>query len=177
MTFWKQWFLDAYYNKVYSLEKLKEKLKSLEAVEEDWRNHINYNSYLGSIKGLKAAIEHIQLNNYVDKIKTYKPEFETSIHHPDIIKRYLLQNGTDIGFANICYFYANEEYQTEIDEAITKHYDLTDLDRWIHLMEFFGVHLKWKTAMAINSDLWEEEIEVLELKLPVNINNKKGGVK
>ena len=42
MTFWKEWYLDAYYNKVYSLDKLKEKLKALESVEEDWKNHINY---------------------------------------------------------------------------------------------------------------------------------------
>lgn len=166
MTFWKQWFLDAYYNKVYSLDKLKEKLKSLEEVEEDWKNHINYNSYLGSIRGLKAAIEHIQLNKHVENIKAYKPDFETSIHHPDTIKRYLSQEGTDAGIENICYFYANEEYQSEIDEAITKHYELADLDRWIHLMKVLDMHIKWDTAMSINSTLWEENIEILELKIP-----------
>ena len=39
---WKNWYLNAYYNKVYSLDKLKEKLQALESVEEDWKNHINY---------------------------------------------------------------------------------------------------------------------------------------
>lgn len=166
MTFWKEWFLDAYYNKVYSLDKLKEKLKALEAVEEDWKNHINYNSYKGSINGLKAAIEHIQLQQHVENIKSYKPEFETSIHHPDTIKRYLSQEGTDTSIENICYFYANEEYQSEIDEAITKHYELADLDRWIHLMKVLDMHIAWDTAMSINSALWEENIEIMELKIP-----------
>lgn len=167
MTFWKQWFLDAYYNKIYSLDKLKENLKALEAVEENWKNHINYNSYVASIRGLKAAIEHIQLNNHVGNIKAYKPDFETSIHHPDTIKNYLSNAGTDTGIENICYFYANEEYQSEIDEAISKHYDLADLDRWIHLMKVLNMHIKWDTAMSINSALWEENIEVMELKIPI----------
>ena len=132
-----------------------------------WRDlFINYNSYKGSINGLKAAIEHIQLQKHVENIKSYKPEFETSIHHPDTIKRYLLQEGTDTSIENICYFYANEEYQSEIDEAITKHYELADLDRWIHLMKVLDMHIKWDTAMSINSTLWEENVEVLELKIP-----------
>ena len=141
-------------------------MKALESVEEDWKNHINYNSYKGSINGLKAAIEHIQLQKHVENIKSYKPEFETSIHHPDTIKRYLSQEGTDTSIENICYFYANEEYQSEIDEAITKHYELADLDRWIHLMKVLDMHIKWDTAMSINSTLWEKNIEVLELKIP-----------
>ena len=174
MTFWKQWFLDAYYNKIYTLEYLKNKLKELENAEDLWKGSSDYNSYVGSIRGLKAAIEHIQLNKYVENIKSYKPEFETSIHHPDTIKRYLSQEGTDTSIENICYFYANEEYQKEIDEAITKKYNVTDLDRWIHLMKILNVHIKWETAKAIDSALWDEDIETLELKIPDELKNRKG---
>ena len=167
MMSWKNWYLNAYYNKVYSLDKLKEKLQALESVEEDWKNHIDYSSYLGSIKGLKAAIEHIQLKNHVENIKAYKPDFETSIYHPDTIKQYLSDAGADTGIENICYFYANEEYQSEIDKAISKHYDLADLDRWIHLMKVLNMHIEWDTAMSIASALWKENIEITELKIPI----------
>lgn len=60
MTFWKELYLDAYYSKIYSLEYLKEKLKTLKDQEKQWKKHPDYSSYKKSVNGLIAAINHIE---------------------------------------------------------------------------------------------------------------------
>lgn len=61
MMFWKEWYLDAYNGNFYTLSMLKDKLKTLEEVEEDWKDSLYYCSYNLSKLGLKAAIEHLEL--------------------------------------------------------------------------------------------------------------------
>jgi hypothetical protein len=164
MMFWKNWFLDAYYNNIYSKEYLIKKLEILQDSEDEWKGHPNYNSYKASILGLKSAIRQISLNERVTKIQQKNPKYEPSIHHPAHVEKYLLNMGDSIDIENLCYFYANEEYQAEIDEAIIKNIDIDILKRWIHLMTLLGVHLELKTYLVISQELTKVNIEILNLK-------------
>lgn len=58
------------------------------------------------------------------------------------------------------------ERQPIFDEIVENDYDLSDVDRWFHLMKVMGVEMKFETAMSINSALWEEDIETMEINAP-----------
>lgn len=64
------------------------------------------------------------------------------------------------------------ERQPIYDEIVQNDYDLSDVDRWFHLMKVMGVEMKFETAMSINSALWEEDIETMELELPEPMSAK-----
>lgn len=52
----------AYLSGIYSISDLISKLEKLESVEEQWKHHRNYDSYVASVEALRNIIEDI-LNN------------------------------------------------------------------------------------------------------------------
>lgn len=57
------------------------------------------------------------------------------------------------------------EKQAMYDEAVKNNYNLSDVDRWFHLVDVMGVALKFETAMKIDRALYEEDLETMELPL------------
>lgn len=90
------------------------------------------------------------------------------------VKAYLDKQGHEIDINNpthieiLKWFLNREERKEQVIEAVRNHYDLCDFDRWQHIQRIiFGDDekvLSFKTAMKISEALWEENIEVLELK-------------
>lgn len=64
------------------------------------------------------------------------------------------------------------ERQSIYDEIVENNYDLSDVDRWFHLMKVMGVEMKFETATSINTALWEEDIETMELQKEGAVDNK-----
>ena len=53
----------AYLSKIYTISDLVEKLKKLESVEQQWKNHRDYGSYNCSVSALRKIIDNIMNNN------------------------------------------------------------------------------------------------------------------
>ena len=56
-------YKQAYLNKIYTISDLAEKLKKLESVEAQWKNHRDYGSYNCSVHALREIIKDINNNN------------------------------------------------------------------------------------------------------------------
>lgn len=80
----------------------------------------------------------------------------------EMIIDYLTQQGYEPEEQQILNFLNPSRYPKQHWEAVQEQYDIFDFDRWIHLMDLLGYEMSFKTAMTINSALWEEDIETIE---------------
>lgn len=83
------------------------------------------------------------------------------------VEQYFINQGrSDVDESVYTEFLTAGSRQYIYDEIVKNNYYLPDVDRWFHLMKVMGVEMEWDTFQTINSALFEENIETLELKLP-----------
>lgn len=61
-------------------------------------------------------------------------------------------------------------------ECVLRNYDLCDTDRWFHLQDVLGMKMSFETALRIDSALWEEDLESLEINVPEDLIDTPAGV-
>ena len=58
--FWVNRYIHYYQIGIYSLEHLKEKLRKLKSVEDEWLHHRNWLSYINCVNALELVINRIE---------------------------------------------------------------------------------------------------------------------
>lgn len=61
-------------------------------------------------------------------------------------------------------YHPKESRREQHWEAIANDYELCDFDRWQHLQDVMGLACSWGTFRSCNSELWEQDIEILDLE-------------
>lgn len=86
--------------------------------------------------------------------------------HPtaEDIEHYLIHQGCPHPSAvEIDTFLNGGDKQAMYDEAVRNEYSLIDVDRWCHITDILEAPISFGAAMMIDSSLWEEEYEVMEI--------------
>lgn len=121
---------------------------------------------------VKEYFDESDLSNKVSSLEGESEVSETGAQNvPPLVRaeveEYLRKQGRP---------WADEDYYDEFmnagdrqhfyNEIVRNNYNMSDVDRWFHLIDVLGVDLSYKTAMQIAGALWEADIETTELNLP-----------
>lgn len=97
-------------------------------------------------------------------IKAPEPKQYTGDLCKEEVEEYLTKNGYPHPSQDaINDFLDGGERQPFFTEAVRNAYDLCDVDRWFHLMDVLDAPISFRAAIFVDSALWEEEYETMEL--------------
>lgn len=83
----------------------------------------------------------------------------------DEVELYLMSHGCPHpGEADMGWLLYAGERQLQATEAVRNQYDLSDVDRWFHLMDMVGNELSFRAAMFIDNALSEKDSDAMEVQ-------------